>query len=161
MKLVRVLLPSFFAIVLMIGLSSSVPITKDEPVLEKVTETQKSSAKLAITNKQFLQLTPNSYYQLTGIKMGFKDRMALKLAQQEIRSSIKKNTLKENDAVNFNQSMAGGRSSFRFGGFLLGLLLGLIGVGLAYIFTSNKDYIKSAWKGFATWVAIILLLRVV
>jgi len=143
------------AIVLMIGLSSSVPISKEESVIEKVSVKENSSGTLAMTNKQFLQLTPKSYYQLTGTKMGFKDRMALKIAQKEVRSSIKKNEVKENDAVNFNQSMASGRGNFRFGGFLLGLLLGLIGVALAYIFTSDKAYIKSAWKGFATWVAIV------
>jgi hypothetical protein len=55
-----------------------------------------------MTNKQFLQLTPKSYYLLTGTKMGFKDCMALKIAQKEVRSSIKKNEVKENDAVNFN-----------------------------------------------------------
>jgi hypothetical protein len=43
-------------------------------------------------------------------------------------SVIKKNELKENDAVIFNQSMASGRGNFRFGGFLLGLLVGLIAI---------------------------------
>lgn len=70
-------------------------------------------------------------------------------------SVIKKNELKENDAVIFNQSMASGRGNFRFGGFLLGLLVGLIGVELAYIFSSDKVNIKIAWKGFAIWVAIV------
>jgi hypothetical protein len=69
------------AIVLMIGFSSTVPISKEESVIEKVSVKENSSGALAMTNKQFLQLTPKSYYQLTGTKMGFKDRMALKIAQ--------------------------------------------------------------------------------
>lgn len=158
MKQVSVLLKSFFAIVLMIGLSSSVPIPKEEPGMAKVTLSENATGALAITNKQFLQLTPQSYFQLTGIKMKFKDRMALKIAQQEVRSTIKKNEIKEDDTLNFSKTMAEGRSSFRFGAFILGLFFGLIGVGLAYIFSSEKDFRKSAWKGFATWVAIVLLL---
>jgi len=157
MKLFSKLYKPMIAIFLIIGLSSSVPIPKEVSVTDKPAEQTNASGKLAMTNQQFLQLTPQSYYQLTGVKMSFKERMALKFAQKEVRSSIKKNEVKENDAVNFNKTMASGKGNFRFGGFLLGLILGLIGVALAYIFTTDKVYIKSAWKGFATWIAIVLL----
>lgn len=161
MKQISVLFKSCFSIILMIVLSSSVPISKEEPSLAKDAKAGNASAAITISNKQFLQLTPKSYFQLTGMKMNFKDRMALKIAQQEVRKDIKKNVVNENDAVNLNKSMAEGRSSFRFGGFILGLLVGLIGVGLAYIFSSDRDFRKSAWKGFATWAAIVLLLWVI
>ena len=49
-------------------------------------------------------------------------------------------------------------AEFHFGGFILGLLLGLIGVGLAYIFSSNADFRRNAWYGFGTWMIIWLLL---
>ena len=47
---------------------------------------------------------------------------------------------------------------FHFGGFLLGLLLGLIGVGLAYIFSDNPDFRRNAWYGMGVWIIIYLLL---
>jgi hypothetical protein len=49
-------------------------------------------------------------------------------------------------------------TEFHFGGFLLGLLLGLIGVGLAYIFSDNADFRRNAWYGFGTWLIILLIL---
>jgi hypothetical protein len=47
---------------------------------------------------------------------------------------------------------------FHFGGFILGLLLGIIGVGLAYIFSSDAAFRRNAWYGFGTWMIIWLLL---
>ena len=49
-------------------------------------------------------------------------------------------------------------ADFNFGGFILGLLLGLIGVGLAYIFSDDDAFRRSAWYGFGTWLIIWLLL---
>ena len=49
-------------------------------------------------------------------------------------------------------------AEFHFGGFILGLLLGLIGVGLAYIFSNNADFRRNAWYGFGTWLILWLLL---
>ena len=51
-------------------------------------------------------------------------------------------------------------TEFQIGGFLLGLLLGLIGVLLAYIFSDDKDFIRSAWYGVGTWMIIYLLLLI-
>tara|TARA_B110000495_G_C22594094_1_gene355855 strand:+ start:163 stop:471 length:309 start_codon:yes stop_codon:yes gene_type:complete len=49
-------------------------------------------------------------------------------------------------------------TEFKFGGFILGFLLGLIGVGLAYIFSKNPDFIRSAWYGCGTWAILYILL---
>ena len=49
-------------------------------------------------------------------------------------------------------------TEFKFGGFLLGLLLGLIGVLLAYIFSDDRDFIRSAWYGVGTWIILYLVL---
>ena len=47
---------------------------------------------------------------------------------------------------------------FKFGPFIVGLLFGLIGVGLVYIFTDDKDSRRSAWYGLGTWLILFLLL---
>ena len=44
------------------------------------------------------------------------------------------------------------------GGFALGLLLGLIGVGLAYIFSDDPTFRRSSWYGLGVWIVILLLL---
>ena len=49
-------------------------------------------------------------------------------------------------------------AEFHFGGFILGLLLGLIGVGLAYIFSTDADFRRNAWYGLGAWMILWLLL---
>ena len=50
------------------------------------------------------------------------------------------------------------QGEFKFGGFILGFLLGLIGVGLAYIFSTDQDFIRSAWYGCGTWAILYILI---
>ena len=59
--------------------------------------------------------------------------------------------------MNNAKFMRDGESSFNFGGFILGFLFGIIGVALAYIFSDDKVFIKSTWKGFGILLIIILL----
>ena len=60
--------------------------------------------------------------------------------------------------VNENQASPVGNVDFNFGGFFLGFLLGLIGVGLAYIFSDDEVFRRSAWYGLGTWVILLLIL---
>ena len=48
-------------------------------------------------------------------------------------------------------------SMFNFGGFLLGLLLGIYGVIIAY-FIKEKKVIKSCWWGFGVRIFIMICL---
>ena len=54
--------------------------------------------------------------------------------------------------------MAGGldTSDFNIGGFVLGLLLSVIGVLIAYLI-GDTNVIKWAWIGFAVFLVIFLL----
>ena len=158
MKSIKILSFSLIMSVLMISLSSSIPVSKEEPVLEKKVSNDNISMLSTMTNKQFLTLSPQTYYKLTGIKMSFKERMALRIAQKNIRSEIKSKSIEENATINYEMAVGNGESSFRIGGFILGFLLGLIGVGLAYIFSNDKDFIRSTWKGLGGWVILLLVL---
>ena len=46
-------------------------------------------------------------------------------------------------------------TSFHFGGFMLGFLLGIYGVVIAYLM-NKKDVIKSAWIGFGVIAFLII-----
>ncbi len=50
--------------------------------------------------------------------------------------------------------------NFHFGGFLLGLLLGVTGVLICYLI-DKKDMIRSAWYGFGAYVALIISVLVI
>lgn len=158
MKQIKILSFSLIMAVLMISLSSSIPVSKEETVLEKKVSNDNISMLSTMTNKQFLTLSPQTYYKLTGIKMSFKERMALRIAQRNIRTEIKSKSIEENATINYEMAVGNGESSFRIGGFILGFLLGLIGVGLAYIFSNDKDFIRSTWKGLGGWVILLLVL---
>ena len=93
--------------------------------------------------------------------MSFKERMGLRIAQKNIRSEIKSKSIEENAIINYKMAIVNGESTFKIGGFILGFLLGLIGVGLAYIFSNDKDFIRSTWKGLGAWVILILVLAFV
>jgi hypothetical protein len=59
---------------------------------------------------------------------------------------------------NHKASMTAPPAEFHFGGVILGLLLGLLGVGLAYIFSDNPDFRRNAWYGCGTWVLLYLII---
>ena len=59
--------------------------------------------------------------------------------------------------INLTESLTTAPAEFHFGGFLLGLLLGIIGVGLAYILAMMK-ILDEIWYGLGTWLIIWLLL---
>jgi len=161
MKSIKFLSFSLIMAILMISLSSSIPISKEETVLEKKVSNDNISMLSTMTNKQFLSLNPQTYYKLTGTKMSFKERMGLRIAQKNIRSEIKSKSIDENATINYEMAVVKGESTFKIGGFILGFLLGLIGVGLAYIFSNDKDFIRSTWKGLGAWVILILVLAFV
>ena len=48
-------------------------------------------------------------------------------------------------------------TDFHFGGYVIGLLLGITGVLLCYI-TDKKEMIRSAWYGFGTSLFLVLSL---
>ena len=105
-----------------------------------------------MTVQDFLALTPKKYRELTGEKLSLTQKIALKMAQKKMRKAIK-----NNEKVDV-ATMAGGldTSDFNIGGFVLGLLLSVIGVLIAYLI-GDTSVIKWAWIGFAVFLVIFLL----
>ncbi|MDB2675430.1 hypothetical protein N9Y90_02745 [Flavobacteriales bacterium] len=48
------------------------------------------------------------------------------------------------------------KGDFHFGGLLIGFLLGLIGVGLVYLFSKNPAVKRSSWYGLGIWLIVLL-----
>ncbi len=163
MKKVRFVLMSALLGFVTITLSSSLP-TSNVETKESVKE--EVNAKLdvnpvftnAMSVKTFLSLSPKDIYAGTGKKLSFKEKMGLKIAQKELKTKVKENQIDENTIVDLDKQMGYGESSFNIGGFLLGFILGLIGVGLAHIFSDDKDFRRSSWKGLGVWIILLLVL---
>jgi hypothetical protein len=144
---------SLLAFLMMIfNLSTSALTTPStEPVPPKSDNTV--AAPLSNMSVQdFLALTPKKYRELTGEKLSLTQKIALKLAQKKVKRAIK-----NNEKVDM-AAMAGGldTSDFNIGGFVLGLLLSVIGVLIAYLI-GDTNVIKWAWIGFAVFLVIFLL----
>ena len=162
MKKVRFVLMSALLGFLTITLSSSLPTSNVEPKETVKEEGKKLDVNPVFTNamsvKTFLSLSPKDIYSGTGKKLSFKEKMGLKIAQKELKTKVKDQQIDENTIVELDKQMGYGESSFNIGGFLLGFILGLIGVGLAHIFSDDKDFRRSSWKGLGAWVILLLVI---
>ena len=111
-----------------------------------------------ITIEQLIKLTPSQIKEITGEDLNFKEKLVLNLMQKDLKRSVKKNLVDKDTTVDFNQYFEEGKSGLNVGGFILGFLLGLIGVGLAHIFSTDKSFRRSSWQGFGAWVIVLVVL---
>jgi hypothetical protein len=144
---------SLLAFVMMIlNLSTSaLTIPSSEPVPTRSDNTTVAPLS-GMTVQDFLALTPKKYKELTGKKLSLTQKISLKLAQKKIRKAIKNNENIDSTMM----SNAVDTSDFNIGGFVLRLLLSVIGVLIAYLI-GDTSVIKWAWIGFAVFLVIFLL----
>lgn len=114
-----------------------------------------------LTAEQIIHLKASQLKQMTGNEINFKDRIVLNLLQKNLKREVKKNRIEKNTPINFQKYFEEGKSSFKIGGFILGLLFGLIGVALVHIFSSDKGAKKSSWQGFGVWLILLLVLALI
>ena len=97
------------------------------PVLA-VKDVQLNSKPAHFTLEQIINLTPKKYKNLTGKKMRFGQKLSLKYVQYKIKKQVKRgqpvNMLQVNQDID--------ATDFSFAGFLLGFLLSIFGVMIAY-----------------------------
>ncbi len=90
----------------------------------------------------------SDFEKLTGKHLGFIDKIFFKTSQKKLRTTINSDgTVDSKRLIKFVNEDGSG---FNVGGFALGFLLGIIGVGIAYIINNdnNQSRRKWAWIGF-------------
>jgi hypothetical protein len=112
-----------------------------------------------ITAKQFLNLTPQKFQELTGKKLNIFQKAQLKMMQHKVKKMVKKGEVVTMADV---QKKLEDMGSMNVLGFLLGLILGPVGVIIVLILKETGDVGPDAlrWSlyGLLIWLAIVLLI---
>jgi hypothetical protein len=91
----------------------------------------------------FVSLSRKQYEQLTGKHLSLTERLAFKMAQKHVKHEI----------IATKQTYG-----FNIGGFIMGLLLSVVGVVLAYLFSSDTNVRTWAWVGALVNVLLLILI---
>lgn len=130
------------------------PATIVKPVIKQTIVSNHQPLSLQSV-QQFLSLTPKKYAELTGKKMTLSQKISLKFTQYKIKRMVKKGKTVDLNTL----SKAIDTSNFNVAGFVLGLLLNIIGVLIAYLI-GDRNLIKWAWIGFAVSTAILIIILI-
>jgi hypothetical protein len=135
------------ALLILTAPSSALVAPSSTPVVKTENEALKR-----MSLEDFLKLTPKKFQNLTGEKLTIPQKISLKLAQKELKRAIKAKAAIDESV----KASAIDTSDFNIGGFILGLLLSIVGVLIAYLI-GDTTVIKWAWIGFGISFIIFLL----
>jgi hypothetical protein len=109
--------------------------------------------------KQFLELTPQKYKEMTGKKLNLVQKVELKVLQHKVKKMVKKGEVVSMADV---QKKFYEMGSMDLLGFLLGLILGPIGVIICLILKETGDVgpdtVRWSLYGLLVWLAIVFLI---
>ena len=135
-----------------VALCSAVPV----PLTAIIPSEAPAATTKTLTVDQVLSMDAHAFSKAIGHRMTLRERLSFQVARRGLREAIHDNELRGDAPVDLRQLMADGEKGFQFGGFVLGLLLGLIGVLIGYLMKRDKGFIRSAWIGWSVWVAIVI-----
>lgn len=105
--------------------------------------------------RDFVNLSVKDYTALTGKKLNFFQRLSFKVTKMKMKHDLKKNpNLTLTDYID-----ADGSTTFKIDilWLLLGLILPVIGVLIAYLTKQEKYKITSAWIGLGAFLIVALV----
>ena len=146
-----------YAVISMVSILFYFPVfaVAETELIAKPAATSVSTPILTFTLEQIIHLTPKEYKKLTGKKMRFGQVLSLKYVQHKIKKQVKRghpvNMLQVNQDID--------ATDFSFAGFLLGFLLSIFGVLIAYLIGDRRK-IKWSWYGFGFGALMILLVLI-
>lgn len=144
---------SLLAMALMIfTLPSSALVSPSSKPVTPTSESRAVDAFSKMSVEEFLSMTPKKFKQMTGEKLSIPQKISLKLAQRKIKQAVKNKEAVDEKVM----ATAIDTSDFNIGGFILGLLLSVVGVLIAYLI-GDTTVIKWAWIGFGIFLIIFLL----
>lgn len=153
-----VLAMAFFAFIAVNAFSVVDPSNK-APLASEIMVPINKSGKL-ISLAELATISPKKFAEYTGKKMTLAEKVALKISQRQLRSSINADgTVNSAKLKKFSKKAGGG--GLHGGGFALGFFLGLIGVLLAYVVFDDENKqrrIKGSWIGLIAAVVFYLVL---
>jgi hypothetical protein len=103
---------------------------------------------------EFVKLSVSEYTKLTGKKLNFLQKLSFKVTKMKMKHDLKKNSsLKITDYID------GDGTTFQIDilWLLLGLLLPVIGVLIAYLTKQESYKITSAWIGFGAFILVAVI----
>ena len=128
-KVIQLALLAVICTLLSVSTTQAVVAVEHNPAVEQLI----NGTQPGLTAEQFIQLTPNQIEKMTGQKMSFKETLALKKAQKQIKKSLK------SDSANGPKSqiialilviVVGGLGIHRF-------YLGYVGIGIIQLLTGG------------------------
>lgn len=146
MKKIKLLLLTVVGIFSFAGINMTYGFSGIKPA-----ESVSMAALKYVQASEFVKLSAKDYEALTGKKLNFLQRLSFKATKMKMKHDLKKNPdLKIFDYVN------GEGTTFRIDALwlIIGILIGPIGVLVAYATRQEKHKITSSWIGFAVWLLL-------
>lgn len=155
MKKILIVILIVFGFNLYINAISSIPFDPSNANTVYVSLNQKKQISL----KDLSVISIKEYEIISGKKMNFFAKVNFKAGQRKLRNNISKDGTMTDKSYQKAMKIGDPSSGFHIGGFALGMLLGPIGVIVAYIIKGDEDVDRNrrkyAWAGFGIWVAML------
>jgi|GEM_PF-2041394 hypothetical protein len=152
----------FLLAVALFGQSFAAFVTKSEKAkASEVKVTLSAGTQVSVTELSTMSL--KEFEKANGKKLNFLEKKVFKMSQRKLSRMIDADGNIDQKAMDqFAAKEMASTGDFNFGGFILGLLLSIIGVLIAYIIDGKgSSLVKWAWIGAAVNLAIWLLLALI